>query len=53
VRQLLFEGKYKEAEKPAQSGILGSITRQHNPELLDAARKTIEYRFAHGAGPSW
>jgi hypothetical protein len=25
VRQLLFEGKYKEAEKLAQSGIMGSI----------------------------
>jgi alpha-L-fucosidase 2 len=27
VRQLLFEGKYKEAEKLAQSGILGSFRR--------------------------
>lgn len=26
------------------------ITRQKSPELLDAARKTIEYRLAHGGG---
>ena len=26
------------------------ITQQNNPELLDAARKTIEYRLAHGGG---
>lgn len=26
------------------------ITQQQNPELLDAARKTIEYRLAHGGG---
>ena len=26
------------------------ITAQHNPELLAAARKTIEYRLAHGGG---
>jgi alpha-L-fucosidase 2 len=26
------------------------ITQQHNPELLNAARKTIEYRLAHGGG---
>ena len=26
------------------------ITQQKNPELLDAARKTIEYRLAHGGG---
>jgi alpha-L-fucosidase 2 len=26
------------------------ITQQHNPELLDAARKTIEYRLANGGG---
>jgi len=26
------------------------ITRQKNPELLEAARKTIEYRLAHGGG---
>jgi alpha-L-fucosidase 2 len=26
------------------------ITEQKNPELLEAARKTIEYRLAHGGG---
>ena len=26
------------------------ITQQNNPELLDAARRTIEYRLAHGGG---
>ena len=26
------------------------ITKQHNPELLEAARKTIEYRLANGGG---
>jgi alpha-L-fucosidase 2 len=26
------------------------ITNQHNPEFLEAARKTIEYRLAHGGG---
>ena len=26
------------------------ITQQKNPELLEAARKTIEYRLAHGGG---
>ena len=26
------------------------ITEQRNPELLEAARKTIEYRLAHGGG---
>jgi len=26
------------------------ITQQQNPELLEAARKTIEYRLAHGGG---
>ncbi|MCJ7447690.1 MAG: glycoside hydrolase family 95 protein [Bacteroidales bacterium] len=26
------------------------ITKQHNSEYLDAARKTIEYRLAHGGG---
>ncbi len=26
------------------------ITRQKNPELLEAARKTIEYRLSHGGG---
>jgi alpha-L-fucosidase 2 len=26
------------------------ITRQQNPELLEAARKTIEYRLKHGGG---
>jgi len=26
------------------------ITQQKNPELLDAARKTIDYRLAHGGG---
>jgi alpha-L-fucosidase 2 len=26
------------------------ITQQHNPEFLNAARKTIEYRLAHGGG---
>jgi alpha-L-fucosidase 2 len=26
------------------------ITQQRNPELLEAARKTIEYRLAHGGG---
>jgi alpha-L-fucosidase 2 len=26
------------------------ITQQNNPELLDAAKKTIEYRLAHGGG---
>jgi alpha-L-fucosidase 2 len=26
------------------------ITRQHNPEYLEAARKTIEYRLANGGG---
>jgi alpha-L-fucosidase 2 len=26
------------------------ITQQHNPELLNAAKKTIEYRLAHGGG---
>ncbi len=26
------------------------ITSQHNPELLEAARKTIDYRLAHGGG---
>jgi alpha-L-fucosidase 2 len=26
------------------------ITQQHNAELLEAARKTIEYRLAHGGG---
>ncbi|MFO7619749.1 MAG: glycoside hydrolase family 95 protein [Bacteroidales bacterium] len=26
------------------------ITRQNHPELMDAARKTIEYRLSHGGG---
>jgi alpha-L-fucosidase 2 len=26
------------------------ITRQRNPELLEAARKTIDYRLSHGGG---
>ena len=26
------------------------ITQQQNPELMEAARKTIEYRIAHGGG---
>jgi alpha-L-fucosidase 2 len=26
------------------------ITEQHNPELLKAARKTVDYRLAHGGG---
>ncbi len=26
------------------------ITKQHNPEYLEAARKTIEYRLSHGGG---
>lgn len=26
------------------------ITRQKNPELMEAARKTIEYRLSHGGG---
>lgn len=26
------------------------ITKQHNPELLEAARKTIDYRLSHGGG---
>ena len=26
------------------------ITKQHNPEFLEAARKTIDYRLAHGGG---
>ncbi|HUU99770.1 MAG TPA: glycoside hydrolase family 95 protein [Bacteroidales bacterium] len=26
------------------------ITKQQHPELMDAARKTIEYRLAHGGG---
>ncbi len=26
------------------------ITKQNHPELMDAARKTIEYRLAHGGG---
>ena len=26
------------------------ITQQHNPELMEAARKTIEYRLANGGG---
>ncbi len=26
------------------------ITKQQNPELLEAARKTIEYRLSHGGG---
>ena len=26
------------------------FTREHTPELLDAARKTLEYRLAHGGG---
>lgn len=26
------------------------ITMQNNPELMDAARKTIDYRLAHGGG---
>ena len=43
VRQLLFEGKYKEAEKLAQSGILGSFSRDNASSYQTLGDLTLDF----------
>jgi alpha-L-fucosidase 2 len=43
VRQLLFEGKYKEAEKLAQSGILGSFRRDNASSYQTLGDLTLDF----------
>jgi alpha-L-fucosidase 2 len=43
VRQLLFEGKYKEAEKLAQRGILGNFSRDNASSYQTLADLTLDF----------
>jgi alpha-L-fucosidase 2 len=48
VRKLLFEGKYKEAEKLAQSGILGSFRRDNASSYQTLGDLTIDFGTLRG-----
>ncbi|MCX6332671.1 MAG: glycoside hydrolase family 95 protein [Bacteroidia bacterium] len=48
VRQLLFEGKYKEAEKLAQSGILGSFRRDNASSYQTLGDLTFDFGSLRG-----
>lgn len=49
VRQLLFEGKYSEAEKLAQSGILGSFRRDNASTYQTLGDLTLSFGSYPGA----
>ncbi len=49
VRKLLFEGKYKEAEKLAQSGILGSFRRDNASSYQTLGDLTLNFGLQRGA----
>lgn len=48
VRQLLFEGKYKEAEKLAQEGILGSFSRDNASTYQTLGDLTLDFEGIRG-----
>jgi alpha-L-fucosidase 2 len=48
VRQLLFDGKYKEAEKLAQSGIMGSFRRDNASSYQTLGDLTINFGNLRG-----
>jgi alpha-L-fucosidase 2 len=48
VRQLLFEGKYKEAEKLAQSGIMGKFKRDDASSYQTLGDMTLNFRQIKG-----
>ena len=48
VRQLLFEGKYKEAEKLAQGGILGSFRRDNASSYQTLGDLTLDFGSLRG-----
>jgi alpha-L-fucosidase 2 len=48
VRKLLFEGKYREAEKLAQSGILGSFRRDNASSYQTLGDLTLDFGKAQG-----
>jgi alpha-L-fucosidase 2 len=48
VRQLLFEGKYKEAEKLAQGGILGSFRRDNASSYQTLGDLTLDFGILRG-----
>ena len=48
VRKLLFEGKYGEAEKLAQSGILGSFRRDNASSYQTLGDLTLDYGTVRG-----
>jgi len=48
VRKLLFEGKYSEAEKLAQSGILGSFRRDNASSYQTLGDLTLDYGTVRG-----
>jgi alpha-L-fucosidase 2 len=48
VRKLLFEGKYKEAEKLAQSGILGSFRRDNASSYQTLGDLTLDFGSLRG-----
>jgi alpha-L-fucosidase 2 len=50
VRQLLFEGKYKEAEKLAQSGIMGSFRRDNASTYQTLGDLTLDFGSLKGIG---
>ena len=49
VRKLLFEGKYTEAEKLAQSGILGSFRRDNASSYQTLGDLTLNFGIQRGA----
>ena len=48
VRKLLFEGKYREAEKLAQSGILGSFRRDNASSYQTLGDLTLDFGTLRG-----
>jgi alpha-L-fucosidase 2 len=48
VRQLLFDGKYQEAEKLAQSGILGSFERDNASSYQTLGDLTLDFGTLRG-----
>ncbi|MCX6329039.1 MAG: glycoside hydrolase family 95 protein [Bacteroidia bacterium] len=48
VRQLLFEGKYKEAEKLAQTGIMGSFRRDNASSYQTLGNLTLDFGNLRG-----
>jgi alpha-L-fucosidase 2 len=48
VRQLLFEGKYKEAEKLAQTGIMGSFRRDNASSYQTLGDLTLDFGNLRG-----